>query len=554
SNVTVEPPKDSSHGDVSTNAAMVLNKQVKQNPRDIAEIVKEKLDTENPYIESVSIAGPGFINMRFKPSLLQDLVGTINQRKEQFADSDLGKNEKVNIEFVSANPTGPMHIGHARGAAFGDTLVRVMRKCGYDVTSEYYINDAGSQIEVLTRSAYLRYKQALGIDIGTIPDGLYPGDYLVPVGKELAAKYGEARLDSPESDWFPSFRYFTMGYMLKLIKDDLKLMGVEHDVFSSESVLHETGKVEEGLKVLEEKGLIYEGILEPPKGKTPEDWEPREQTLFKSSEFGDDVDRPIKKSDGSWTYFASDIAYHLDKYNRGYNHMILELGADHGGYLKRMKAAVAAISDNIAKLDIKFHQLVKLYKGGEPVKMSKRAGNFVTVKDVLDLVGKDVVRFVMLTRKNDAVLDFDLDKVQEQSKDNPIFYVQYAHARICSVLRNIDADHPDVLDLVESKPESLTGFLISSEERQIILKLSEWPRIVELSANHLEPHRIAYYLQELAAEFHSFWNKGKDNADLRFIDAQKKELTAARVMLLRATSYVIASGLSLFNITPAEEM
>lgn len=554
SNVTVEPPKDPSHGDVATNAALVLNKQVNQNPRDIAEIIKEKLEEENPYVESISIAGPGFINMRFKLSLLQNLITKIHDKKEKFADSNLGKQEKVNIEFVSANPTGPMHIGHARGAAFGDTLVRVMRKVGYDITSEYYINDAGSQIEVLTRSAYLRYKEALGVDIGPIPEGLYPGEYLIPVGKELAVKYGEAWLDSPESDWFPSFRYYTMGYMLKLIKEDLALMGVEHDVFSSENVLHETGKVDESLKLLTDKGLIYEGVLEPPKGKTPDDWEPRKQTLFRATDYGDDVDRPIKKSDGSWTYFASDIAYHVDKYNRGFKYMILGLGADHGGYLKRMKAAVAAISDNEAKLDIKFHQLVKLYKGGEPIKMSKRSGNFVTVREVLDSVGKDVIRFVMLTRKNDAVLDFDLDKVKEQSKDNPVFYVQYAHARICSVIRNIDENHKNIIELTSGNANELMSYLKSDEERKMILKLSEWPRVVELSALHLEPHRIAYYLQELAAEFHSLWNKGKDNTHLRFIDADQPELTAARVVLLKAIQSVIGSGLSLFNITPAEEM
>ena len=554
SNISVEPPKDISHGDIATNAAMVICKQAKMKPRDLAELIKTKLEEKDSLVYAIEIAGPGFINMRFKDNLLFDLVCHINKEKLEYGKSSIGNNEKTNIEFVSANPTGPMHIGHARGAAFGDTLVRLMRKAGYDVVSEYYINDAGSQIDVLTRSVYLRYKEALGNDIGEIPEGLYPGDYLVPVGKELAEKYGDKFLDKDESEWFDLIRDYSINAMLEVIRKDLKDMGVEHDVFTSEYKLHKAGKIEEGLDLLDSKGLIYQGVLEPPKGKKPEDWESREQTLFKSSDYGDDVDRPIKKSDGSWTYFAADIAYHVDKYKRGFNNMILGLGADHGGYLKRMNAAVSAISDNEAKLSIKFHQLVNLYENGQQLKMSKRAGTFVTVREVLDSVGKDVMRFIMLTRKNDAVLDFDLAKVKEQSKDNPIFYVQYAYARISSVLRHMQEDLPEIFNLIDNNQYKYISKISSDDEKLVIKKLAEWPRIVELSAQHLEPHRVAYYLQELAGEFHSLWNKGKDNTELRFIDKENLEITASKAVLLISIQNVIASALAMFNIDPMEQM
>jgi arginyl-tRNA synthetase len=551
--ITAEPPRETGHGDIATNAAMVLAKPAGMNPRAIAELLKAKLEAEEE-VESVEIAGPGFINLRLHPAVWQSVLRVILAEQVGFGDSQMGGNAKLNVEYVSANPTGPMHIGHARGAVFGDALARLMIKAGYDVTKEYYINDAGAQVDTLGRSAHLRYREALGENIGAIPQGYYPGEYLIPVGTALAEKYGTDLRDMDEAEWLPIVRPFAIDAMLALIKNDLFDMGVEHDVYSSERALHENGVVDEALKFLESKGLVYQGVLEPPKGKTPDDWEPREQTLFRATDFGDDVDRPLKKSDGSWTYFASDIAYHLDKYRRGFTHMILELGADHGGYLKRMKAAVAALSDRTVTLEIKFHQLVNFLENGEPAKMSKRAGTFVTVRDVLDKVGRDIVRFIMLTRKNDMVLDFDFAKVQEQSKDNPVFYVQYAHARGRSVLRHAANDAPEAVKMLEHLPISSLEKLSDDAELQLIKLLASWPRMVELSAQHLEPHRITFYLQEVAASFHGLWNKGKEHANLRFIIADDVALTAARLGLVKATSLVIASGLQVLGVEPVEEM
>ncbi|MCD6035560.1 MAG: arginine--tRNA ligase [Rickettsiales bacterium] len=551
--ITAEPPRDASHGDIATNAAMVLAKPASKNPREIAELIAKKLKFHDA-IEHVEIAGPGFINLRLKPSVWQSIMPVILEEKIGFGNSEIGAGKKVNVEFVSANPTGPMHIGHSRGAVFGDALARLMMKAGYDVTREYYINDAGAQVDTLAKSAYLRYREALGHNIGAIPEGYYPGEYLIPVGKALADTYGNTFLSQEESEWLPVIRRFAIDAMMAMIREDLLAMGVEHDIYSSEKALHERGAVDAALEYLEAKGLVYRGILEPPKGKTPEDWEPREQTLFRSSDFGDDVDRPLKKSDGSWTYFASDIAYHLDKYQRGFNHMILELGADHGGYLKRMKAAVKALSGGEATLEIKFHQLVNFLEGGVPAKMSKRAGTFVTVRDVMDKVGRDILRFIMLTRKNDVVLDFDFQKVQEQSRDNPVFYVQYAHARARSVLRHAVEDAPEAVQKLESLSTVALQKINDEDELQLLRLLASWPRTVELSAQHLEPHRITFYLQEVAASFHGLWNKGREHATLRFIIADDNELTAARLALVKAVSLVIASGLNVLGVNPVEEM
>jgi len=550
--VTAEPPRDASHGDVATNAAMVIAKGAGMKPRDLAEIIAEKL-REFDEVESVDIAGPGFINMRLNKNIWQRVVLDILKEKEHYGDSDIGKGEKVNIEYVSANPTGPMHIGHARGAVYGDALSLLLAKAGYEVTKEYYINDAGAQVDVLARSAYLRYREANGEKID-IPSGLYPGDYLVPVGNALAEKYGTSLMDKEEGEYLDEVKAFCINAMMDMIRDDLAKLGIRHDVFSSEKALHEANKIDEVLKFMDSKGLLYRGVLEPPKGKLPDDWEEREQTLFKATDFGDDVDRALQKSDGSYTYFAADIAYHLDKIQRGFNNMVLILGADHGGYIKRMKAAVSALSDGKAKIDMKISQLVNFMDKGQPVKMSKRAGTFTTVRDVIDEVGKDVVRFIMLTRKNDAVLDFDLSIVKEQSKDNPVFYVQYANARANSVLRNAISDTPEAAELSTHVDEKILERLDSDADLEFIKTMALWPRVLEAAAISNEPHRIAFYLQDLAASFHGLWNKGKDDAILRFIIADDTDLTAARLAMLKAMTYVIASGLSVFNVDPVEEM
>ncbi|MCI2398748.1 arginine--tRNA ligase [Aliiroseovarius subalbicans] len=541
-NVAVEPPRDAAHGDMATNAAMVLAKPAGMKPRDIAEALAAKLSAD-ARITSAEVAGPGFLNLRLDDTVWAGLVTKV-LTDAAYGRSTMGAGQKVNVEFVSANPTGPLHVGHTRGAVFGDALARLLDYAGHDVTREYYINDGGAQVDVLARSTYERYREALG-HAPEIVEGLYPGDYLVPVGEALAAEVGDTWLDQPEAVWLEPIRGYATEKMLQLIRDDLAALGVQMDIFFSEKSLYGTGRIEAALKALEDKGLIYEGVLEPPKGKMPEDWEPREQTLFKSTEHGDDVDRPVKKSDGSWTYFAPDIAYHFDKVERGYDALIDIFGADHGGYVKRMKAAVSALSDGQVPLDIKLTQMVKLYKNGEPFKMSKRAGNFVTLRDVVDQVGPDVTRFVMLTRKNDATLDFDFDKVLEQSRENPVFYVQYAHARVRSVMRkaaDLGVTHVD------------TPALSDVAEITLAKKLAEWPRLVEIAARTHEPHRVAFYLYELASDFHALWNKGNDNPGLRFLNEGDLGATAAKIALPRAVAVVISAGLGILGVTPAEEM
>ncbi|BAE51333.1 arginine--tRNA ligase [Paramagnetospirillum magneticum] len=551
SKVTAEPPREVSHGDVATNAAMVLTKAAGMKPRDLAEKIAEVLRA-HPAVTGVEVAGPGFINLRLADSFWFERLAEVLAAGTAYGQSDLGRGHKVNVEYVSANPTGPMHIGHARGAVFGDALASLLVKAGYDVTREYYVNDAGSQVDVLARSAFLRYREALGEEIGEIPEGLYPGEYLKPAGEALAKKHGPALKDKPEEEWLPELRGFAVDAMLDMIKGDLAGLGVRHDVFVSERGLVEAGKVQDALDYLTAKGLIYEGVLEPPKGKLPDDWEARPQTLFKATEFGDDVDRPLKKSDGSWTYFASDIAYHLDKYRRGFGAMIDVWGADHGGYVKRMQAAVKAVSEGGGDLDVKLCQMVNLLKGGQPYKMSKRAGTFVTLRDLVEAVGKDVVRFIMLTRKNDAHLDFDLDKVLEQSRDNPVFYVQYAHARCHSVMRHAAGMWPDAVGPVPGV--EVLAHLTDPAELGLIRLLAGWPRLVESAAEAHEPHRVAFYLYDLAAAFHGLWNKGKDDTSLRFLIEDDRELSLARLGLLRAVVGVIASGLGIFGVAPVEEM
>ncbi|PTQ75275.1 arginine--tRNA ligase [Celeribacter persicus] len=540
-NVAVEPPRDPLHGDMATNAAMVLAKPAKAKPRDIAEKLAAQLATD-PRIETVDVAGPGFINLRLVQGVWSGLVETVLST-ENYGRSTMGAGKKINVEYVSANPTGPMHVGHTRGAVFGDALASLLDFAGFDVTREYYINDGGAQVDVLARSAFERYREANGLN-PEIAEGMYPGDYLKPVGEALKAKYGERLLNTPEEQWIDEVREFATDEMMKMIRADLASLGVTMDNFFSEKSLYGTGLIEAALKELDDKGLIYEGVLEPPKGKTPEDWEPREQTLFKSTAHGDDVDRPVKKSDGSWTYFAPDIAYHYDKVKRGYDGIIDVFGADHGGYVKRMKAAVSALSDGKVDCDIKLIQLVKLFKNGEPFKMSKRAGTFVTLRDVVEQAGKDVTRFIMLTRKNDAPLDFDFDKVLEQSKDNPVFYVQYAHARVCSVLRKAAEQGVTLSD---------TPKFDDPAEIAVARKLADFPRQVEIAAKGHEPHRIAFYLYELASDFHALWNKGNENEALRFLQ-DDADLSAAKIALPRAVAVVISAGLGILGVTPAEEM
>jgi len=552
SKVTAEPPRETSHGDVSTNAAMVLSKAAGMKPRDIAGLLAAEL-RNLPSVTAAEIAGPGFLNLRLSDAYWADQLGDILRAGSSYGDSDMGKGVTVNVEYVSANPTGPMHVGHARGAVVGDALAGLLEKAGFGVSREYYINDAGAQVDVLARSAYLRYREALGETI-TIPEGLYPGEYLIPLGQEIAKADGKVWLDKPEAEWLPHFRKTAIDAMMALIREDLAALGVKHAVFTSERALVEGGKVQAALDYLTERGLIYEGVLEPPKGKTPDDWEPRPQTLFKATEFGDDVDRPLKKSDGSWTYFASDIAYHWDKFRRGFPVMIDVWGADHGGYVKRMAAAVKAVTEGKGSLDVKLCQMVNLMKDGEPYKMSKRAGTFVTLREVVDEVGKGVVRFIMLCRKNDAQLDFDLIKVLEQSRDNPVFYVQYAHARAHSVIRHGLEMFPgqDLSGLALSS--TALGRLNDPAELALIRLMAGWPRLVESAAEAHEPHRVAFYLNDLAAGFHGLWNKGKDDVTLRFLQADDSELSLARLALLRAVTYVIASGLAVFGVEPLEEM
>ena len=553
--VAVEPPRDASHGDMAVNAAMILAKDAGMKPRDLAALLADRIRAL-PGVATAEIAGPGFINLRLDRAVWLDCLSAILAEGEGFGRSDAGggRGARVNVEYVSANPTGPLHIGHARGTVFGDVLASLLAAAGYDVCREYYINDAGAQVDILARSAYLRYREALGDDIGAIPEGLYPGDYLKAVGSAIAAEDGARWRDAGEAEWLPAIRSKAVAAMMDLVRADLAALGVRHDVFTSERALVDAGKVGEALAELESRGLIYTGILEPPKGKAPEDWEPRPQTLFRASQFGDDVDRPLKKSDGSWTYFASDIAYHWDKFKRGFAIQIDVWGADHGGYVKRMQAATKAITGGKAALDVKICQIVRIMDQGEPVKMSKRAGTFVTLRDLVDEVGKDVVRFIMLTRKNDAGLDFDLTAVTEQSRDNPVFYVQYAHARCHSVMRMARAAMPG-LDI---SPESLRAAkfarLTDESELGLIRAMGNWPRTVESAAEAHEPHRLAFYMYDLASEFHALWTKGKEDATLRFIIEDDTELTTARLALVRGVQTVIAAGLGIFGVHPVEEL
>ncbi len=544
---TVTPPRDPAHGDVATNAALALARPAGRKPRDIAEPLARRL-TRHDEVASAEVAGPGFINLRLAPAFWQGHLAALLAAGPAYGDSQLGGGESVNVEYVSANPTGPLHVGHARGAVFGDALAALLEKAGFRVTREYYINDAGAQVEALARSLHLRYRQALGQEIGDFPAGLYPGEYLIEVGRALAERDGERWLTAPESEWLEPLRDFAGAAMMDMVQDDLAALGISQDVFSSERALVEGGKVNSTLAQLEARDLIYQGVLDPPKGKKPDDWEPRPQTLFRATSFGDDVDRPLAKSDGSWTYFATDMAYHRDKVERGFASLIDVWGADHGGYVKRMKAAVSALSQGRVELDVKLCQMVKLSRGGEPVKMSKRTGSFVTLRDVVDEVGRDVVRFIMLTRRNDAPLEFDFTAVTEQSRDNPVFYVQYAHARACSVLRQAPAAFAQPL------PQAELSFLTHEDELALIKLLAGWPQLVESAAAAHEPHRVAFFLHDVAAAFHQLWNRGKGENDLRFIIAEDAALTVARLALVRGVAAVIASGLAIMGVTPVEEM
>ena len=550
SQITVEPPKDSRHGDMATNAAMVLSKSVETKPRELAKIISESL-SQNEIVLSVDIAGPGFINISLSEACWHSLLSSVLLNGINFGRSNIGSSKKVNVEFVSANPTGPLHVGHTRGAVFGDALASLLSYSGYEVTREYYINDGGAQVDVLARSVFLRYQEAFGKEV-VFEDGTYPGDYLIPIALKLKDKFGDAYLQKSEDKWLPEFRDYAVQAMMDLIKSDLDLLGIEMDTYFSEKSLYDSGQIEAALDRLKNNGLIYKGILEPPKGKKTEDWEPREQTLFKSTLHGDDVDRPVLKSDGTWTYFAPDIAYHFDKITRGFDLLIDIFGADHGGYVKRMKAAVSALSNGEVPLDIKLCQLVKLYQNGEPFKMSKRAGNFVMLRDLVEKVGPDVTRFVMLTRKNDAALDFDFQKVLEQSRENPVFYVQYAHARIKSVIRKAEELDIDISDRALSEM-NLTG-LTHSSELSLIKKIAEWPRLVEVAARLYEPHRIAFYLFDLSSQLHAHWSKGSDNPDLRFLHNDNLVKTQSKIALARAVSIVISSGLAILGVEPAEKM
>jgi len=544
--VAVEPPRDASHGDLATNAAMVLAKGAGANPRALAELIKPKLEA-TPGVVQVEIAGPGFINLRLAEDAWRDELVTILSEGERYGLSTIGNNERVNVEYVSANPTGPMHMGHCRGAVVGDALARLLEAAGFRVTKEYYVNDAGSQVDTLARSVHLRYREALGEDVGDIPEGLYPGDYLKPVGTLLADEYGDKYVAAPESEWLQLFKQKTVAAMLDLIRHDLGLLGIHHDIFASEAELQASGKVEEAMENLRAKGLVYEGELERPKSLDPHDeWEPVELTLFKASQFGDDQDRPMKKSDGSWTYFGADAAYHFQK-AEGADHLVNIWGADHAGTVKRVQAAVNALTDGRVDLDVKLVQMVRLFRAGEPIKMSKRAGNFVTLADVVREVGKDVVRFIMLTKRTDSMLDFDFARVVEASKDNPVFYVQYAHARISSLQRKAAE-----AGLSLEKQADLS--LLDGEELALVKLAAQYPRVVEGAALAHEPHRVAFYLYDLAAALHALWNRGNDDPERRFLLENNPQLSRARLELARGIGQIIRNGLGLMGVEAAEEM
>lgn len=543
--VTVEPPRDPAHGDLATNAAMVLAKPAGTNPRALADSIAAEL-AKIEGVSSVEIAGPGFLNLRLEASVWLDELRDIAAQSDAYGRSNLGNGKTVNVEYVSANPTGPMHMGHCRGAVVGDALANLLQFAGYKVTREYYVNDAGGQVDVLARSAHLRYREALGEAIGDIPEGLYPGNYLVPVGQKLATEYGDKMVQAPESEWLVPFRQTAVAMMMDMIRSDLALLGIHHEIFASEAEVQRAKKPEAAEAFLRERGLVYDGELEPPKGEPDPDWEPVTLPLFKSTEFGDDQDRPIRKSDGSWTYFGADMAYHFQKAQNA-DWLIDIWGADHAGTVKRIKAAVAALTEGKVEFDVKLVQMVRLLRGGEPIKMSKRAGNFVTLADVVREVGKDVVRFTMLTRKADAQMDFDFAKVVEASKDNPVFYVQYAHARICSTLRKAEAEEG-------YKPAAEHLHLLGSDELALVREAANLPRVVEAAAKAGEPHRIAFFLADLAAAFHAYWNLGNDRPDKRFILAQSPELSSARLFLAEKVGQVIRNGLRLMGVEAATQM
>jgi len=544
--VSVEPPRDAAHGDLATNAAMVLAKQARTNPRALAELIAPKL-LAAPAVTSVEVAGPGFINLRLSGEAWRDELTTILREGENYGRSNAGGAERVNVEYVSANPTGPLHMGHCRGAVVGDALARVLEAAGFRVTKEYYVNDAGAQVETLARSVHLRYREALGADIGAIPEGMYPGDYLKPIGVELAAEFGDKYADAPEGEWLELFMKRAVAAMLGLIRHDLALLGIHHDLFASEAELQASGAVARAMDRLRAKGLVYEGMLERPKSLDPHDeWEPIELTLFRSTQFGDDQDRPMKKSDGSWTYFGSDAAYHLQKAEKA-DHLVNIWGADHAGTVKRVQAAVRALTDGRVDLDVRLVQMVRLFRAGEPVKMSKRGGTFVTLADVVREVGKDVVRFMMLTRRADAPLDFDFAKVVEASKDNPVFYVQYAHARIRSLQRKASEAGVDLNSHADLD-------LLDEEELGLVKLAAQYPRTVEGAAVAHEPHRIAFYLYDLAAAFHALWNRGNDDPGRRFLVEGNPQLSRARLELVSGIGQIIRSGLDLMGVEAAEEM
>lgn len=550
--VTVEPPRDPAHGEAATNAALVLARPARKPPMVLASRLAEELRCM-PGVADASGAPPGFVNLTLEPIFWQRQVKAALAAGADYGRSGQGQGRRVNVEYCSANPTGPLHVGHGRGTVFGDALASVLDHAGYAVTREYYVNDGGAQIETLARSLHHRYREALGERVGEMPAGFYPGDYLMPVAKEIAARDGDRWRQADEATWLEPFARIGVEAMLALIRDDLAALGVHHDVFSSERELVAGGRIEEALAVLDEQGLLYTGTLPPPKGGKPiEDWESSPQLLFRSTAFGDEIDRPLKRSNGAWTYFAADLGYHLDKFRRGFNEMVDVLGADHGGYVKRMQAGVKALSKGAATLDVRQCQLVNLMDEGRPLKMSKRAGRIVTLRDVVDEVGRDVVRFIMLTRKNDAPLDFDLAKVTEQSKDNPVFYVQYAHARICSVFRNAreEGRNVDATELIEADLALLTD----PAELALVRELASFPRVIEGAALHHEPHRIAFYLQDLASAFHALWTRGKEVPELRFLRADAPALTEARLALLEAVRGVIATGLKLMGVRPVEEL
>jgi arginyl-tRNA synthetase len=545
-NVTVEPPRDPSHGDLATNAAMVLAKPAGTNPRALAGLLSAKLEAV-PTVTAVEIAGPGFINLRLAQESWRDELTTILREGDAYGASRIGNDERVNVEYVSANPTGPLHMGHCRGAVVGDSLARILETAGFRVTKEYYVNDAGAQVDTLARSVYLRYREGLGEDIGDIPEGMYPGDYLRPIGILLASEFGDRYTEAPESEWLPVFREWGIRAMLDLIRYDLGLLGIHHDIFASEAELQDSGAVEAAMEALRSRGLVYEGVLERPKSLSEHDeWEPVELTLFRSTQFGDDQDRPMKKSDGSWTYFGADAAYHLQKATKA-DHLVNIWGADHAGTVKRVQAAVNALTDGRVDLDVKLIQMVRLFRAGEPVKMSKRAGDFVTLAEVVEEVGKDVVRFMMLTRRADAPLDFDFAKVVEASKDNPVFYVQYAHARISSLQRKAADAGVDL-----NQPADLS--LLDEEELGLVKRAAQFQRTIEGAAVTHEPHRIAFFLSDLAAEFHSLWNRGNDDPGRRFLVEDNPQLSRARLELARGIGQIIRSGLALLGVEATEEM